>query len=98
MRGPGVPFEAGHYVVSITWGGVLTGRVDACSAGGARVHATRNLVAAGHQGAARPFRFDFVLSTDVQDLEFLIQANEGDEGWISGIDVQPLRPSQGRGA
>ncbi|WP_169816731.1 glycosyltransferase family 4 protein [Dyella thiooxydans] len=97
LQGPRVPYKAGRYVLSIAWGGKLTGTVEVCSADGTRIHAERSIAAADVRvGEADTTRFDFVLNIDVKDLEIRIRANDGDEGWIAGIEVQPVVPAQGR--
>lgn len=92
IRGPFVPLEAGHYVVHVYGGGMLTGTVDIRSADGTSIHSTGNMGDTDTPESSTSVQLNFVLSTDVRDIEIQVRANTGDDGWISEIELHPVAP------
>jgi len=90
LYGPYVPLNAGHYTILIHGGGSGRASMDACSAGGAKIHVYQDFVADHVRAAAVLISVGLKLDADVTDLEIRVRIGEGADLWLGQIEIHPL--------
>lgn len=91
VHGPGVPFSAGSYAVTVFGGGTGSALLDVYSEAGTRFHLRCELHANGIEGGLLS-QATLVLDADVKDLETRIWVSADSGICLDRIEVRELEP------